>query len=84
MIQPAFTLTGAVYHVNVKNVASGQDADPTMYVGRGLYALSKRTDLYAAVAYAKAKNGKQVSLSRDEAGFASSQTGVTVGIQHRF
>jgi predicted porin len=84
VIQPAVTLTGAVYHVNVKNVAAGQDADPTMYVLRGLYALSKRTDLYAAAAYAKADNGKLVSLSRDDPGFASSQTGVTVGIQHRF
>jgi predicted porin len=83
-VQPAVTLTGAVYHVNVKNVADGQDADPTMYVARALYALSKRTDLYAAVGYAKAKNGKLVSLSRDDAGFGTSQTGVTAGIQHRF
>jgi predicted porin len=83
-IKPAITLTGAVYHVNVKNVAAGQDADPTMYVLRGMYALSKRTDLYAAAAYAKAKNGKLVSLSRDDPGFASSQAGLTAGIQHRF
>jgi predicted porin len=83
-MQPAVTLTGAVYHVNVKNVASGQDADPTMYVGRVLYALSKRTDLYGTVGYAKAKNGKLVSLSRDDAGFGTSQTGLTAGIQHRF
>lgn len=84
LIKPALTLTGAVYHVNVKNVAGGEDADPTMYVLRSLYALSKRTDLYAAAAYAKAKNGKLVSLSRDDPGFASTQTGVTAGIQHRF
>jgi predicted porin len=83
-IKPAVTLTGAVYHVNVKNVAAGKDADPTMYVVRGLYALSKRTDLYAAAAYAKAKNGQLVSLSRDDAGFGSTQAGVTAGIQHRF
>ena len=84
LVQPAITLTGAVYHVNVKNVAAGQDADPTMYVARVLYALSKRTELYTAVGYAKAKNGRLVSLSRDNAGFASTQTGVTAGIQHRF
>ena len=83
-IKPAITLTGAVYHVNVKNVAAGQDADPTMYVVRGLYALSKRTDLYAAAAYAKSKNGKLVSLSRDDPGFSTAQTGITAGIQHRF
>jgi predicted porin len=84
LVQPALTLTGAVYYVNVKNVAAGQDADPTMYVLRSLYALSKRTDLYVAAAYAKAKNGKLVSLSRDDPGFASSQSGITAGIQHRF
>lgn len=83
-IKPAITVTGAVYHVNVKEVAAGQDADPTMYVARILYALSKRTDLYTAAAYAKAKNGKLVGLSRDDAGFGTSQTGLTVGIQHRF
>jgi predicted porin len=83
-IKPAVTLTGAVYHVNVKNIAAGKDADPTMYVVRGLYALSKRTDLYAAAAYAKAKNGQLVSLSRDDPGFSSTQAGITSGIQHRF
>jgi predicted porin len=55
-----------------------------LYVARILYALSKRTDLYTAVAYTKAKNGKLTGLSRDDAGFATPQTGVTVGIQHRF
>lgn len=84
LLQPALTLTGAAYYVNVKNVAAGQDADPSMLVLRSLYALSKRTDLYAIAAHAKAKNGKLVSLSRDEPGFASSQSGITVGIQHRF
>jgi predicted porin len=84
LIQPNVTLTGAVYHVNVKNVAAGQDADPTMYVARTLFALSKRTDLYLSAGYAKSKNGKLVSLSRDDAGFGTTQAGVTAGIQHRF
>ena len=78
------TLTGAIYHINVKNVASGRDADPTMYVARYRYALSKRTDVYVAAAYAKAKNGQLTGLSRDDAGFANSQRGVTAGMQHRF
>jgi predicted porin len=84
LVAPAVTLTGAVYYVDVKNVAANQDADPIMYVARTLYALSKRTDLYAVAAYAKAKNNKLVGLSRDDAGFGNTQTGVTVGIQHRF
>ena len=83
-VKPAWTFTGAVYYVDVKNVAAGQDADPTMYVLRSLYALSKRTDLYGVIGYAKAKNNKLVSLSRDDGGFADHQRGITVGIQHRF
>jgi len=78
------TLTGAVYHINVKNVAANTDADPTMVVARGLYALSKRTDLYLAVAHVKGRHGQLVGLSRDDAGFGTSQSGVTGGIQHRF
>ncbi len=81
---PVTTITGAVYHIDVKNVAAGRDADPTMYVARYRYALSKRTDLHVSAAYAKAKNGQLTGLSRDDAGFANSQRGVTVGMQHRF
>ncbi len=78
------TLTAAVYHINVKNVAAAKDADPTMVVLRAMKALSKRTDLYVAAAHASAKNGQLVGLSRDDPGFASTQNGVTAGIQHRF
>jgi len=84
LIAPAVTVTGAVYAVNVKNVAPNTDADPIMYVARTLYALSKRTDLYVAAAYAKADHGKLVGLSRDDAGFGTTQAGLTAGIQHRF
>ena len=78
------TLTGAIYYVNVKNVAAGKDADPTMYVVRYRYALSKRTDLYATAAYAKAKNGQLTGLSRDDTAYGESQHGLMVGMQHRF
>jgi predicted porin len=84
LIAPAVTLTGAVYYVDVKNVAAGQDADPVMYVARAKYALSKRTDLYLSGAYSRAKNGKLTGLSRDDAGFGSTQAGLMAGIQHRF
>jgi predicted porin len=81
---PGTTLTGAVYYMNVKNMAAGADADPLLFVARYRYALSKRTDLYATVGYAKAKHGQLVGLSRDDAGFADAQRGAMVGIQHRF
>ena len=81
---PVITLTGVVYYQNVKNVPANLDADPVMYVARLRYALSKRTDLYLAGAYAKAKHGQLVSLSRDDAGFGDTQRGLIAGIQHRF
>ena len=79
-----YTITGAIYHVNVKNLASGQDADPTLLVVRGMKALSKRTDLYLSLARASARNDKLTGLSRDDVGFADTQAGITAGIQHRF
>ena len=81
---PAITLTGAVYYQDVKNFPSHLDADPVMFVARIKYALSKRTYLYAAAAYAKASNDRLVSLSRDDAGYGSTQRGVMAGVQHRF
>lgn len=78
------TLTGAVYHVNTKDVPTLQDADPTMLVVRGMLALSKRTTLYLSAAHAKADHGQLVGLSRDDPGFGSTQTGITAGMQHRF
>jgi predicted porin len=78
------TLTGAVYHINTKNLPAAVDADPTMIVARAMYALSKRTDLYLSAAHAKADHGQLVGLSRDDPGTGNTQSGVTAGIQHRF
>jgi predicted porin len=83
-VTPVVTLIGAVYYQNIKNVASGKDADPIMYSVRAKYALSKRTDLYLSAAYAKAKNQQLVGVSRDDVAYGGSQTGVIGGIQHRF
>jgi len=80
----AATLTGAVYHINTRNLPAARDANPTMVVARMLYALSKRTVLYLSAAHARADEGQLVGLSRDDAGTGSTQTGVTAGIQHRF
>jgi predicted porin len=78
------TLTGAVYHVNTLNLPAVTDADPTMFVVRAAYALSKRTMLYAVAAHAKADHGQLVGLSRDDPGFGDTQTGITAGLQYRF
>lgn len=78
------TLTGALYHINTRNLPAARDADPTMLVARAMLALSKRTDLYLSVAHARADHGQPVGLSRDDAGAAPTQSGITAGIQHRF
>ncbi|AFR18913.1 porin [Burkholderia pseudomallei] len=78
---PAFSLTGALYHQNIKG---GTDADPTLVSLRAQYALSKRTVLYAAGGFAIAKHGQNISVSRDSVGYADTQLGVTVGMQQRF
>ena len=78
------TLTGAVYHVNTRELPAARDADPTMLVARAMYSLSKRTTLYLSAAHARAAHGQRISLSRDDAGTGDTQTGITAGIQHRF
>ncbi|HKU00213.1 MAG TPA: porin [Paraburkholderia sp.] len=80
-VTPAFSLAGAVYHQNLKG---GSNADPTLVSLRALYSLSKRTVLYAAGGFAIAQHGQDVGVSRDVAGYASTQVGVTLGIQQRF
>jgi predicted porin len=80
----AWTLTGVVYHINTKGLPAARDADPTMFVARAMYSLSKRTWLYLSAAHARARHGQLVGLSRDDAGSGDTQTGVTAGIQHRF
>lgn len=78
------TLTAVVYFQDIRssNAAPLVD-DPRLVVLRARYALSKRTDLYAVAGRADAKNGV-VGVSRDDVTFGDNQTGVAVGIQHRF
>jgi len=80
----AWTLTGAVYHIDTRKLPAQQDANPTMLVLRAMYALSPRTVLYLSGAHARADHGQLVGLSRDDPGFGSTQSGLTAGIQHRF
>lgn len=80
-ITPAFALTGAAYYTNTKN----SNNDPWLYVLSGDYSLSKRTDAYLNVAYARNKGNNTFGVG----GFGSAeaganQTGATVGIRHRF
>ncbi|MCA3186741.1 MULTISPECIES: porin [unclassified Cupriavidus] len=78
---PAFALYGAVYKQNIKG---DTNADPVMVSLRAQYSFSKRTLAYVSAAYARARNGQAVSVSRDVAGFGGNQVGVLAGLQHRF
>ena len=91
-LTPALDLTAVLYYVDVKTGVTPADtaADPRMLVLRAKYALTKRTSVYATAAHAKARGGVPVGVSRDNnedggvTGTADNQTGLVVGIQHRF
>ncbi len=81
---PQLDLTAAYYYQNIKSGTIGTTVDdPKLLALRAKYALSKRTWLYAVASNAKAKSGV-VSVSRDDAAFADTQSSFGVGIQHRF
>lgn len=86
---PALKLTGAIYHNNIKNT----EADPSLFVLNADYSLSKRTDLYASLGYAKNRKdglaGTSVGVTAGGEAVSSGapgvgQTGVVMGIRHRF
>ena len=102
---PALTLTGAAYYQTVKNLAlvnattgaSLSTRNPWLFVVGADYALSKRTDAYLNLAYAK--NGGDVpllgvaginnepaisSLQSSDAQSTGNQMGAMVGIRHKF
>ena len=83
----ALKLTAALYHNDIKNTK----ADPTLLVLGADYFLSKRTDVYLNFAHAKnRRDGAVASALGVTAGAGqspapgSSQSGVVVGIRHRF
>jgi predicted porin len=80
---PSFQLTAGTYYQSNK---TANVSNSWMGVLSGDYSLSKRTDLYATVAYAAATryaNGTYTPIGvTDATAFASNQTGVTLGIRH--
>jgi len=91
-VAPAVDLTAVLYYQNIKAGVTPSDtaADPKMFVFRAKYSLTKRTNVYATLAHARGNNGVPVGVSRDSTedggvtGLADHQTGVLVGVQHRF
>ena len=64
---------------------SNPNATANFLVVAADYALSKRTDLYAAVDYTKVNGGASLSSARDgSVAGAQTRTGFTIGMRHRF
>ncbi|WP_043899021.1 porin [Ralstonia pseudosolanacearum] len=65
---PALTLTGTAYYQQFKNAGSG---NPWLFVVGTDYALSKRTDAYFNVAYAKNSSGSGLGVAGlNDSGYA--------------
>ncbi len=83
-VTAAITAYGGVYLDNLH----GTSSDPMMLTGKLHYNFSKRTWLYATAAVARAKSDDGVStptgVFRDQTPVASHQSGLGLGIQHRF
>lgn len=78
-VLPNVNVVGAYY--NTKFSADGISSNSfDTYIVRARYNLSKRTDLYAAVDFTKAKD----LLGNQTLNYGTTDTGVTVGMQHRF
>ena len=70
-----------VAYYNTKYSADGLSSNRyDTFAARARYTLSKRTDLYAAIDYTKAKG---LTAAQTASG-TTSNTGLSVGIQHRF
>jgi len=84
-VTPALKLTTAYYY-QINDTAKVSNS--WMGVFCSDYALSKRTDVYATLSYAESTrngNGSYTPVGvTDATAFADSQTGITVGIRHRF
>ncbi|WP_051369727.1 MULTISPECIES: porin [Cupriavidus] len=83
-IATPFGLTLAYYYDDIKSKAGvANPANPQQYVLQGIYSLSKRTDVYGVAAYAKNSALNFASLQTLAPG-KTNQTGVALGIRHKF
>ena len=69
-VTPALKLTGAAYYEDARRVS----ADPWLFVVSSDYSLSKRTDVYLNLAYARNRDGSGLGLN----GKSGPLTGVAV------
>jgi predicted porin len=93
-INPALVLSAAYYHTKVDAGLAGATADGKrgLFIVGGTYALSKRTNLYADVDYARYKDGLAGSGNCPEDGLLplasppgqDRAVGFSVGVNHLF
>ncbi|MNH43175.1 hypothetical protein D3C79_1050160 [compost metagenome] len=77
-------MSAAYYQQNIKTLNGlANPPDPKQLTLQAIYALSKRTDVYAALAHAK-NAGVNFAATTTLGGNANSQSGAAVGIRHRF
>jgi len=86
LLSPATTLSGAIYHVDLRNDPKGNNGNPTMYAARIKYAMSPRTSLYLTGAYAVVKNSQPAGVSNSVNSYSENgaQVGINLGMTHRF
>lgn len=86
LFSPAATVSGAIYHVDLRNDPKGNNGNPTMYAARVKYAMSPRTSLYLTGAYAFVKNSQPVGVSNSVNSYSENgaQVGINMGVTHRF
>jgi predicted porin len=81
LITPSFQLTAVGYYHDVHSTG----ADPWLAVLNADYFLSKRTDLYATVAYAHNKDNSSLGVNGyGTVAAGHNQTGVTIGLRQKF
>ncbi len=77
----AFVLRAGVYHTDRRNSAN----DATSYALKGVYSLSKRTDLFLSASYMDNKAGSNFGVvSGTVVAPGVGQTGVVAGVKHIF
>lgn len=80
-VTPALSIDAQISRLDVKN----SDADATLAVVRGTYALSKRTNVYAMLGHIRNSGTSAVALSAGATvGVGMGQSGFATGIRHTF
>ncbi|MDR8105025.1 porin [Burkholderia cenocepacia] len=81
-VSPALFVSGATYYTDIASAHQ----HPIDFGVNASYFLSKRTSLYAAASYVKNSNGSNLGVAGFGSGVVagSNQTGVEVGINHKF